>query len=140
VPESSTTPGQKVIQAIVASGASVWAVTYQNAATMALLGNTAGQGAAAISGGGGQGGVGMGNNGEVRDAVLQSVPEGTGGLRTLLTVSSALREALPQVAAALVGQYALTYARPDGPTPKNMQMAEMKPGRDGSLRVKRRFK
>jgi hypothetical protein len=128
VPESSTTPGQKVIQAVVASGASLWAVTYQNAATMALMGNTAGQGAAAISGGGGQGGVGMGNNGEVRDAVLHSVPEGTGGLRTLLTVPSALREALPQVAAALVGQYALTYARPDGPTPKNMQMAEMKPG------------
>jgi hypothetical protein len=128
VPEFSTTPGQKVIQAIVASGASVWAVTYQNAATMSLMGNTAGSGAGAAAQGGAQGGVGTGNNGEIRDVLLASVPEGTGGLRTLITVPSALRTTIPQVAAALVGQYALTYARPDGPTPKNMQMAEMKPG------------
>jgi hypothetical protein len=128
VPEFSTTPGQKVIQAIVASGASVWAVTYQNPATMSLMGNTAGSGAGAAANGGAQGGVGAGNNGEIRDVLLQSVPEGTGGLRTLITVPSALRTTIPQVAADLVAQYALTYVRPDGPTPKNTQMAEMKPG------------
>lgn len=128
VPEYSTTPGQKVIQAVVASGASVWAVTYQNTATKTLQGNTGGSGSGAASGGTQQGQVGTGNNGQIRDVLLQNVPGGTGGSRQLISVPSALTEALSKVAAAIVGQYAVTYARPDGPTPKTVQMGETKPG------------
>jgi hypothetical protein len=128
VPEYSTTPGQKVIQAVVASGASLWAITYQNTATKTLLGNTGGLGAGAVSAGGSQGGVGTGNNGQVRDLVLQNVPAGTGGRHLQLEVPSALRDTLPQVAAAIVGQYAVTYTRGDGPTPKTVQMGQTKPG------------
>lgn len=128
VPEYSTTPGQKVIQAIVASGASVWAVTYQNTATKTLQGNTGGAGSGATNGGTNQGGVGTGNNGQVRDVLLQNIPGGTGGQRQLILVPSALPEALTKVAGALVGQYAVTYARTDGPMPKTVQMGETKPG------------
>jgi len=128
VPEFSTTPGQKIIQAIVGSGASVWVVTYQNTASKAQQGNTGGSGAGAISSGGNQGGVGTGDNGQVRDALLASVPEGTGGLRLQIATPTALREKLSQIAAAIVGQYALTYARADGPTPKVFQVGETQPG------------
>jgi hypothetical protein len=128
VPEFSTTPGQKVIQAIVASGASLWGVTYQNNATKTLQGNTGGAGAGAASAGTNQGGVGTGNNGDVRDVLLQQVPQGTGGLHLQIAVASALRETLPAIAAAIVGQYAVTYTRGDGPTPKTVQMGETKPG------------
>jgi hypothetical protein len=129
VPEYSTTPGQKVIQAVVASGASVWAVTYQNTATKGLQGNTGGGGSGTTgSGDNAQGNVGTGNNGQVRDLLLQSVPGGTGGVRQLIQVPSALSEALGQVAAAIVGQYALTYARADGPMPKVVQVGETQPG------------
>jgi hypothetical protein len=128
VPEYSTIPGQKVIQAVVASGASVWAVTYQNTATKTLQGNTGGAGSGATNGGTNQGGVGTGNNGQVRDVLLQNVPGGTGGLRQLILVPSALSETLGQVAAAIVGQYAVTYTRTDGPVPKTVQMGQTKPG------------
>jgi|SRR5579864_2278036 len=128
VPEASTTPGQKIIQAVVSSAASVWAVTYQNTATQALQGNTGGGGAGAISSGSNQGGVGTGNNGQNLDLVLQSVPQGTGGLRLQIAVPSALRDALPRIATALSGQYAVTYQRADGPAPKTVQMGQTKPG------------
>jgi hypothetical protein len=128
VPEASTTQGQKVIQAIVGSAASLWAVTYQNTATRNLQGNTGGSGAGAISGGGNQGGVGTGAGSQVLDALLQAVPEGTGGLRLQIAVPTALSDKLSQIAAAIVGQYAVTYARADGPTPKTMQMGQTKPG------------
>jgi hypothetical protein len=128
VPEFSTTPGQKIIQAIVGSAASLWVVTYQNTSSKAQQGNTGGQGAGAIMSGGNQGGVGTGDNGQVRDALLASVPEGTGGLRLQIAVPTALRETLPKIAAAIVGQYALTYARADGPMPKVLQIGETQPG------------
>jgi hypothetical protein len=128
VPEASTTPGQKVIQAIVGSAASLWAVTYQNTATKNLQNNTGGSGAGAISSGGNQGGVGTGAGSQVLDALLQAVPEGTGGLRLQIAVPTALPGKLSQIAAAIAGQYAVTYVRGDGPTPKTMQMGETKPG------------
>jgi hypothetical protein len=128
VPEFSTTPAQKVIQAIIASGASVWGVTYQNNSTKTLQGNTGGAGAGAAQGGTNQGGVGTGNNGEVRDVLLQNLPQGTGGLRLQIAVASTLRETLPALAAGIVGQYAVTYTRGDGPMPKTVQMGETKPG------------
>jgi hypothetical protein len=127
VPEASTTPGQKVIQAVVTSAASLWAVTYQNTATKNLQGNTGG-GAGAISGGGNQGGVGTGAGSQVLDALLQAVPGGTGGLRLQIAVPSALSDALSRIAAAIAGQYAVTYTRTEGPMPKTVQMGEAKPG------------
>jgi hypothetical protein len=128
VPEASTTPGQKVIQAIVSSAASLWAVTYQNTATKNLQNNTGGSGAGAISGGGNQGGVGTGAGSQVLDQLLQAVPPGTGGLRLQIAVPTALTQKLSQVAAAIVGQYALTYTRPDGPMPKTFQVGMTTPG------------
>jgi len=128
VPEASTTPGQKVIQAIVSSAASLWAVTYQNTATKNLQNNTGGSGAGAISSGGNQGGVGTGAGSQVLDQLLHAVPQGTGGLRLQIAVPTALTEKLSQIAAAIVGQYAVTYTRPDGPMPKTFQMGMTKPG------------
>jgi hypothetical protein len=128
VPEASTTPGQKVIQAIIGSAASLWAVTYQNTATKNLQNNTGGSGAGAIAGGGNQGGVGTGAGSQVLDALLQAVPEGTGGLRLQIAVPSALRDALSRIAAAIAGQYAVTYTRTEGPMPTTVQLGETKPG------------
>jgi hypothetical protein len=128
VPELSTTAGQKVIRAVLASAASLWVVTYQNTATKALQGNTGGSGAIAIANGSNQGGVGTGDTGQARDALLAVVPQGTGGLRWQLAVPTALRETLRQLAAAIVGQYALTYARVDGSMPKIVQVRESQPG------------
>src|SRR5579864_1908018 len=108
VPEFSTTPGQKIIQAIVGSGASLWALTYQNNSSKAQQGNTGGSGAGAVTSGGNQGGVGTGDNGQVRDALLASVPQGTGGEHLMIAVPTALSEKLSQIAAAIVGQYAVT--------------------------------
>ena len=46
----------------------------------------------------------------------------------MIEVPSALQVALEQLAAALVSQYAVTYTRPEGPTPKALQMGQMRNG------------
>src|SRR6185295_5986450 len=82
MPETSSTAArpQPVIQQIVASSASVWAVSYQNAAST-LLSNRGGSGAGAAAGDSKGGGVGNGNTGQNRDLILSNVPQGTGGAR-----------------------------------------------------------
>jgi hypothetical protein len=87
-----------------------------------------GAGSAAPSTGAAQGGVGTGNRGGSRDIVLTRVPPATGGLRALLSAPSALTDTLTAMASAIVGQYVVTYARPDGPLPKVVQMGDTRQG------------
>lgn len=101
---------QRVVDLAMASGASVWAVSYRNDATEHVF---------SVAGPGDPGAAGKSQS---RDPVLNLVPAMTGGFRLTVAVPSALEAALGQVAKALLGQYALTYARPDGPAPKQLQM------------------
>jgi hypothetical protein len=127
VPETSSVQPQQVVQQLVASGASLWAASYQNAASR-LLSVQSGSGAGAAAGNSKGGGIGNGNSGQNRDTILTRVPAGTGGARLTVEVATALQGALDQIAAALVGQYAVTYARPDGPMPKVLQMGQTRNG------------
>lgn len=127
IPESSSLQPQQVTQQIVASGASLWAVSYQNSASQALS-IKLGSGAGAAAGDSKGGGVGAGNTGQNRDVILTRVPPGTGGVRLQITTPTALEVTLGQIAAALAGQYAVTYTRPDGPMPKQLQMGHTRNG------------
>jgi hypothetical protein len=111
----------------VASDASLWVVTYENNDTKSMSVQP-GAGSAAPSTGKPQGGIGQGNIGGSRDIVLTRVPPATGGLRARLSAPSALTETLTAIASAIVGQYAVTYTRPDGPLPKVVQMGDMRQG------------
>lgn len=117
---SSFKEHQRVIDQVVASGASVWAVSYRNNDTK-NLGGVQGDGAAGAATGT-SGEIGTSGNSQNRDPILNLLPAGTGGFRLTVAVPTALEFALGQVARALLGQYALTYARPDGPAPKQLQM------------------
>ena len=101
-------------------------MSYSNAASR-LLSIQPGSGAGAASGDK-AGGIGNANSGQNRDTLLARVPPGTGGARLMIEVPSALQVALEQLAAALVSQYAVTYTRPEGPTPKALQMGQMRNG------------
>jgi von Willebrand factor type A domain len=127
IPESSSVGPQQVVQQILASGASLWAASYNNAASR-LLSIQPGSGAGAAAGDSKGGGIGSGNSGQNRDTILTRVPAGTGGTRLTVEVPTALQGALDQIAAALVGQYAVTYTRPDGPMPKQLQMGQTRNG------------
>lgn len=127
MPESSSLQPQQVVQQIVASGASMWAVSYQNSASQ-LLSNRAGSGAGAAAGDSKGGGVGGGNTGQNRDVILSRVPPGTGGIRLSIATPTALEVSLSQIAGALAGQYVVTYTRPDGPMPKQLQMGQARNG------------
>jgi len=127
VPEASTLDSPTAIRNILTSGASLWVVTYQNNGTKAMSVQP-GAGAFAPSTGQPQGGVGQGNIGGSRDVVLTRVPVGTGGLRAQLSAPSALTDTLTGIASAIVGQYAVTYTRPDGPMPKVVQMGDTRQG------------
>lgn len=128
IPEISSVRPPDVTQQIVASGASLWAVSYSNAASKLLtIQPGSGAGAAAVDAGK-AGGIGNGNSGQNRDALLARVPPGTGGARLMIEVPSALEVALGQVAAALTNQYTVTYTRPDGPMPKTLQMGQTRNG------------
>jgi hypothetical protein len=127
IPETSSLQPQQVIPQVVASGASVWAVSYQNAASQ-LLSVKSGSGGGAAAGDSKAGGVGTGNIGQSRDLILTRVPPGTGGVRLTINTPTALETTLGQIAAALVGQYAVTYARPDGPMPRQLQMGQVRSG------------
>lgn len=127
VPESSTLDPPAAIKSIVTSGASLWVVTYENSATAAIS-QRGGAGASAASKGKAQGDIGAVNVGQSRDIVLTRVPAATGGLRARLSTPSALPDALSLVASAIVGQYAVSYTRPDGPMPKLVQMGDTRQG------------
>lgn len=127
VPEASTLDSPTAIRSILTSGASLWVVTYQNNDTRSLSVQP-GAGSAAISTGQVQGGIGQGNIGGSRDVVLTRVPPGTGGLRARLSAPSALTDTLTTIGSAIVGQYAVTYTRPDGPLPKVVQMGDTRQG------------
>jgi hypothetical protein len=127
VPEGSTLDSPTAIRSIVASEASLWVVTYENNDTKSMS-IQPGAGAFAPSTGQAQGGIGQGNRGGSREIVLTRVPQATGGLRAQLSAPSALTDALTAMASAIVGQYAITYARPDGPLPKGVQMGDLRQG------------
>jgi hypothetical protein len=127
IPEGSSIQPPQVIQQVVASGASLWAVSYQNTASN-MLSTQSGSGAAAAATGTKAGGIGSRNSGQNRDALLARVPPGTGGLRLTIGVPTALEVTLGKIAAALIGQYAVTYTRPDGPMPKVLQMGHVRDG------------
>ena len=121
VPEASTIELPKVINAIIASNASVWAITYENAATKGITGGGS-SGSDSASSGVNSGMVGSGNIGQNLELLLSKAPGGTGGNRTHLSVSNALTDSLTQLANTIVGQYAVTYTRPSGGTPKLIEV------------------
>ena len=118
--------------AIVASEASLWVVTYENNDTKSMS-IQPGAGACAPSTGHAQGGIGQGNRGGSREIVLTRVPQATGGLRAQLSAPSALTDALTAMASAIVGQCAITHARPDGPLAKGVQMGDTAAGGQSDL-------
>lgn len=111
---------RRVVEQVAASGASVWAVSYRNDATKntGMLQGAGSAGAAT----GTSGDIGTSGLSQNRDPLLEVVPAATGGFHLTVVVPTALTSALDQVARALLGQYSLTYARPAGPTPKQLQM------------------
>jgi hypothetical protein len=113
VPDASTAPPQKVLKAILDTGASVWDVTYRTPATNGLEASPQGAGSTGA---------------QVFESLITNVPGGTGGLRLQVGASSALKEAITTLAGAIVGQYAVTYARPAGSQPKEVQIGASKPG------------
>ena len=132
VPEFSTTPGQKIIQAIVGSGASVWVVTYQNTGSKAQQGKHRRQRSRRNHERERESGRRRHRRqrpgaGRPCSRACPRAPAACNDLPDCHAVGPA-REALPQIAAAIVGQYALTYARTDGPTPKVVQVGETQPG------------
>jgi hypothetical protein len=125
--QSNSTEPRTVVDHVVASVASVWAVSYQNAIARSAgpLGSpfldpaTPGS---VVSAAGGL--VGTANLGQNRDFILDHVPENTGGLRLTVAVPTALDGALQQVAAALLAQHAVTYTRPDDATPRVLRVTQ----------------
>lgn len=121
-PELSQLQPQNVATSVLQSNASLWAVSYRNAATVTastVAGSDIQHGAS---------GVGSGNLGQARDLVLTNLSQQTGGIRLTVSVSSALETSLNQIADALLSQYAITYSRPDGGSPKVVQAAIARPG------------
>jgi hypothetical protein len=108
MPENSTVQPPKVMQQIVASGASLWVVSYQNSVSMPTVAKA-------------------GHRGQNLDLVL-SRAQGTGGVRLKVGDVKVLETALLQIAAAVAGQYEVTYTRPDGPLPVLLQMAQVRSG------------
>jgi hypothetical protein len=104
--ESSAAQPQSVASAVLATHASVWSVTFKNAES------------ARVRGAGGQN----------RDQLLNILPGETGGIRQVVGTSSAIDNNTKKIAEVLLGQYAVTYERPDGAAPKMLQMAVARPG------------
>jgi hypothetical protein len=112
ISEGSSLKSQDVVVKVAQSGASLWAVTYQNQLTKNLKN--------------GGGGIGTGNVGQSRDFVLEKAAP-LGGLRAQITAPVDLPTVLTTLADIIVGQYAVTYTRPEGPMPKLFQMATTRP-------------
>ena len=104
--EVSTVPPQNVADQVVASRASLWSLTYQNAESARVRGKV----------------------GVNREAVLTNLTKQTGGIRIPVPASAGLEVQMKKVAEVLLGQYMVTYERPDGAAPKLLQMAVARPG------------
>jgi len=89
--ETSQVQGQKIVDEVVKSGASVWAVSLLQTSGVSV---------------------------PARDYALESLTTATGGLRLTGVASSALEALMKKVADALVSQYVVTYAS-EG-TPKSV--------------------
>jgi hypothetical protein len=116
-PEASTVTPQNVANAVLASGASLWAVSYRNAASNTVSargGNEFEHGAP---------GPGGANTGQNRDVILNNLTTQTGGARLTVMVPSAIQTSLNQIADVLLAQYEVTYVRPEGARPKQLQVA-----------------
>jgi hypothetical protein len=104
--EVSSMPPQNVADQVIASHASLWSLTYQNAESARVRGKV----------------------GANREAVLNNLTKQTGGIRIPVPQAQGLDAQMKKVAEVLIGQYAVTYERPDGATPKLLQMAVARPG------------
>jgi hypothetical protein len=125
VPDASTMSFNDSVRPLLTSGASVWAVTYQNSASKSIQQNGGNNGDAGTSGGM----VGTGAVGQNLSYFLSRVPEGTGGMREQLAVANGLQGSLTTMANALNAQYALTYTRASsGPTPQVLELGQTNPG------------
>jgi hypothetical protein len=105
-PEASSVPPANVASAVIGSGASLWAVSYRNNASA----TTSVQG------------------GQARDLIFNALTTETGGMRRTIGAASAIAGQMKAVADTLLAQYVVTYTRPDGPTPKVLQMAVARSG------------
>lgn len=111
--QSGSYEPQRVIDQVVGCGASVWVVSYRSGGP--------------VSAGTAPSSLGV-SNGQNRDAVLNLVPAGTGGIRLTVDLPSALAGALANAADVLLSQYAISFTRPPGPTPHQLQMGQARSG------------
>jgi VWFA-related protein len=87
--ETSRVEGGKIVDAVQASGASVWAVSLQQTSGVSV---------------------------PARDYALESLTKATGGLRLTGVASSAMETLMKKIADALVSQYQVTYVSEGTPT------------------------
>jgi hypothetical protein len=104
--ETSQVPPQNVANAVLATRASLWAVSFKNAESARV----------------------KGQGGQSRDQILTNVSSQSGGIRVTVSTSTALEVQLQKIAQVLLAQYLVTYERPEGPAPKLLQMAVARPG------------
>ena len=95
-PEGSTVPPQTVADAVIRSGAAYWPVSIRGV----------GRSAPPVP---------------LRETLFSVLPDPTGGLQVTAVSTRALESILGRVAAALTSQYEVTYARPEGVSPKVIQ-------------------
>ncbi|HUL74040.1 MAG TPA: VWA domain-containing protein [Vicinamibacterales bacterium] len=104
--ETSSVQPQNVASAVLATRASLWAVSFKNSESARV----------------------KGQGGQSRDQVLNNLTSQTGGVRLTVGTSNVLEPQLQKVAQVLLAQYLVTYERPEGPAPKLLQMAVARPG------------
>jgi hypothetical protein len=98
--EQSREPGQKIVDELRKCGASLWAVSLQKGAL----------------------------RNPQRDVVLEVLTKNTGGRREFIVGQSAIETILKSYADALTSQYEVTYKRPAGTPPQNVQVGVARPG------------
>ncbi len=104
--EVSQVPPQSVADAVLASHASLWSLTFQNAESARVRGKV----------------------GANREAVLNNLTKQSGGIRIPVPAAQGLDQQMKKIAEVLLGQYEVTYERPDGAAPKLLQMSVARPG------------
>jgi hypothetical protein len=98
--EQSREPGQKIVEELRKSGTQLWAVSLQKGAL----------------------------RNPQRDVVLEVLTKNTGGRREFIMGQSAVETILKSYADALTSQYEVTYKRPAGAPPQNVQVGVARPG------------
>ena len=98
--EQSREPGQKIVDELRKSGTQLWAVSLQKGPL----------------------------RNPQRDVVLDVLTKNTGGRREFIMGQSAVETILKGYADALVSQYEITYKRPAGASPQNVQVGVARPG------------